>query len=630
MKDGFVKVSACSPKLHLANCQENAKEIITLIKQCNKINSKVIVFPELCITGYSCGDLFLQHSLLDNALKALKTIVESTKNADAIIVVSLPLEINNKLYICAAVINKGIILGLIPKTFIPNYTEFYELRHFTSSKQADFNQITLFENIIPFGIDLIFSCENILDLKIAVEICEDLWVPNSPSINYCLAGANIICNPSASNETLGKAKYREDLVKIQSAKLICAYLYSSSGYGESSTDLVYSGQKLIAENGVIQSNNNPIIEKQTEILHSDIDLQLLNYERRRINCFIPEENSKFRYIGFFLNKIDYIIKRKFSKSPFVPSIKEDIESRCNEITSLQSLGLKRRIEHINPKKLIIGISGGLDSTLALLVLKRAVDELKRPSSDIIAITMPCFGTSERTYNNAKKLIKCIGAEFREINISNDVNNHFKTIKHSGKHDIAYENAQARERMQVLMDIANMDDGIVIGTPDLSEIALGFSTYNGDHMSSYAVNCGVPKTLIRYLILYFAHKSEQHLKEVLLSIIDTPVSPELLPTNNGEIAQKTEEIIGEYILHDFILFYFIRYGFSKNKILRLLKIAFTNEYDEIVLKNTLDIFYSRFFANQFKRSCMPDGPKIGSVSLSPRGDFRMPSDCKNYE
>jgi NAD+ synthase (glutamine-hydrolysing) len=629
MKDGFIRVAATGPKLKLADCSQNAKEIIKQIEVLNENNAKLIVFPELCITGYSCGDLFLQRTLLENALEALKDIVSASFNSDALIAIGMPLDIFGKLFNCGVIIKGGKILGVVPKTFIPNYTEYYEVRHFTSAMETSIREIKLMGSAVPFGTDLIFKCENIQDFNIAFEICEDLWAPNSPSIDYALGGATVIANLSASNEILGKAKYRENLVKMQSAKLLSAYIYSSSGYGESTTDLIFSGQKLIAENGVLLARTKNSINDIDTIITADIDFQVLNHERRRTNTFKPIIKNEFRFINFTCEEIRYDLNRNISKTPFVPSIKEDRDERCEEIISLQANGLMRRIEHIYAKKLVIGISGGLDSTLALLVLAKALNELNRSNHDIIAVTMPGFGTTGRTYSNAKKLIEYIGAEFREINIKADVQSHFKTIGHNGEPDVTFENAQARERMQILMDIANMENGIVVGTPDLSEIALGFSTYNGDHMSMYGVNSGVPKTLIRYLINSFAEKSEDELKNVLLDIIDTPVSPELLPHQDGKITQKTESIIGDYLLHDFILFYFIRYGFSKEKILRLLEYAFSDTYNEETLKNTLDTFFKRFFANQFKRSCMPDGPKIGSVSLSPRGDFRMPSDCQNF-
>lgn len=623
MKDGYIKVACATPEVKVADCEYNSKKIIELIKKANDKEISLIVFPELCITSYTCLDLFFQKELLDSAETALTKIVEETKNLNIISIVGLPIKKGGELYNCAAVIYQGQILAFIPKSYLPNYAEFQECRYF--SEACKFEKIILHGNEIPIGSNIVLCCKNIEGFKFGVEICEDLWVKNPPSNFLCDCGANIIANLSASNEVVGKSEYRRELVKHQSAKLISAYLYADAGYGESTTDLVFSGQNIIAEDGVILKESSLF---SSGILFTEIDIQKIESERRRNNTCKTSAVTNEIYFEFKEKNVS--LSRTFEKHPFIVSNKTKLNQRCDEILKIQSMGLVKRLDHIGCKKVILGLSGGLDSTLALIVAVHAFDKLKLSKSNIIAITMPCFGTSPRTYNNAKKLANIYNISLREIPITDSVTKHFNDISHDiNNHDITFENAQARERTQILMDIANKENAIVIGTGDLSELALGFATYNGDHMSMYSVNASIPKTLVKSLVSYEANNLDSKDALILNDILDTPVSPELLPPNDDDISQKTEDIVGPYELNDFFLFYFVRYAFKPQKILRIAKIAFKGIYDDKTIKKWLIIFIKRFFSQQFKRSCMPDGPKVGSVALSPRGDFRMPSDaCVN--
>lgn len=624
MRQGFIKVAAVTPKIKVADTQHNANVICRELDLAQAAGAKVIVCPELCITGYTCGDLFLQEILLEGSIKALLEIKNHTKNKDYICFVGLPIVYRQKLYNVAACISNGEILGLIPKTHIPNYSEFYELRHFTPG-QEDLGYYELDEDEIPFGTDILFQCEEMPSLQIAAEMCEDLWIVNPPSIRHVMAGATIVVNLSASDETTGKDLYRSELVSGQSARLVCAYIYADAGEGESTTDLVFAGHNLIAENGIILAESKRF---ENEMVVGDIDLKRLEAERRRLTTFVASDEECYTLVKFSLKVEETKLNRFFNPTPFVPSQKSDRDRRCEEILSIQSMGLKKRLEHTNCKTAVIGISGGLDSTLALLVTVRAFDLAGISREGIVAVTMPCFGTTDRTYNNAVHLIRELGASFKEIDIQEAVKLHFIDIGHdSSVHDVTYENSQARERTQILMNIANMEGGMVIGTGDMSELALGWATYNGDHMSMYGVNSSVPKTLVRHLVQYFADIcKEEKLRKVLLDVLDTPVSPELLPPKDGEIAQKTEDIVGPYELHDFYLYFVMRFGYAPSKIYRIAKIAFKELYDEEVILKWLKTFYYRFFSQQFKRSCLPDGPKVGSVAVSPRGDLRMPSDA----
>lgn len=624
MKDGFIKVAAATPDIKVCDCPYNSGNIIKMINQANEQKIKLLVFPELCVSGYTCLDLFLQETLIKSSLDSLFDIVNSTKNLDMIVIVGLPLSKNHNLYNCAAVILNGDILGIIPKTFIPNYGEFCEARYFVKAPK-DNSTISLKGKTYPFGNKLIFKCKEIQEFLLAVEVCEDLWSPNSPSISHALSGASIIANLSASNEVVGKSDYRKMLVSSSSAKLICGYVYSSAGNGESTTDLVFSGHNMIAENGSILKESTLF---ENSIISTEIDLQRIDFERRKINSFKSNDNSNYLTIPFSLNVEQTTLSRKINRHPFVPNNKETRENRCETILSIQSMGLKKRIEHTRAKSIILGVSGGLDSTLALLVSVRALEKLEQPNSDIIAVTMPCFGTTDRTYKNAVELAKALGTNLKEINIKNEVLSHFEDINHDPTcHDTTFENAQARIRTLILMDIANKYNGIVVGTGDLSELALGWATYNGDHMSMYSVNSSVPKTLIQTLVRHeMETTTNEKLRKTLGDILDTPISPELLPATDGQISQKTEDLVGPYELHDFFLYYAIRWGLETQKVLRLAKYAFDKDYNEETIKKWLQVFYKRFFSQQFKRSCMPDGPKVGSITLSPRGDFRMPSDA----
>lgn len=624
MKYGFVKVAAATPKIRVADCEFNANQIIAQINEAEKNGASLVVFPELCVTGYTCSDLFLQSALLNAAKDAVKKIVFETAELDIISIVGTPIALRQSLFNCAVVIYKGKILGIVPKINIPNYSEFYEARHFTSGKHFDEGlfEFNGFDNVY-FGSNLIFACRQMPDFSFAVEICEDLWTPESPSVELALSGANIICNLSCSDDVIGKAQYRRNLVKMQSGKLICGYIYSDSGFGESTTDMVFSGQNIISENASILAESKRFT---TGIIYADVDVAKLSSERRRTNTF-PHKKDNF-VIEFDMNLKRTRLSRTFPQMPFVPADKTDLANRCEEIITMQATGLATRLAHTGIKNVVLGLSGGLDSTLALIVCVHAFDMLFLDRKNIHTVTMPCFGTTKRTKSNAQLLAEAYGVSFEDIDITLAVRQHFSDINHNESiTDITYENSQARERTQILMDLSNKYSGLVIGTGDLSELALGWATYNGDHMSMYAVNVSIPKTLVRYLTAYEAEKSEGILKNVLLDVLDTPVSPELLPPdNNGEIAQKTEDVVGPYELHDFFLYYLVRFGFSPSKIYYLAKQSFEGKYDNPTIKKWLTVFIKRFFSQQFKRSCLPDGPKVGSVTLSPRGDWRMPSDA----
>lgn len=623
MKDGFIKVAAATPEIKVADCNYNTQNILDMIKKADKENALLIVFPELCITGYTCSDLFLQNILLDSAEKSIDTICKETKDLEIISIVGIPIRCSGILLNCAVVIKKGEILGIVPKENIPNYQEFYEARHFSSGNEYGGTEIILLGKNYKVG-SYLFKCNNIKNFSFGVEICEDLWIPLSPSVNLAMRGATIICNLSASDEVIGKKKYRRSLVNSQSSKLICGYIYSDAGTGESSTDLVFSGHNLISEYG------NTLNESElfsTGIIYSEIDVDKLSSERRKITTFKPIKNDEDLTVTFTMPLRDIKLTRKFQPNPFVPKDSSMLMERCEEILAMQANGLATRLRHTNSQTVVLGLSGGLDSTLALIVCVHAFDILRKDHKGIIAVTMPGFGTTKRTKGNAEYLSEAYDVSFLDINISDAVSQHFKDIgQNAENHDVTYENSQARERTQILMDIANKNNGLVIGTGDLSELALGWATYNGDHMSMYAVNASIPKTLVRHLTAYEASQSNGKLKDVLLDILDTPVSPELLPPKDGEIYQKTEELVGPYELHDFFLYYIMRFGFTPSKIFRIAKLAFNGKYSDETILKWERTFIRRFFSQQFKRSCLPDAPKVGTVTLSPRGDFRMPSDA----
>ena len=625
MRDGFISVACGTPKLRLADCHYNAEQTFTMMRQAEKSGVKVLVLPELGLTGYTCGDLFYQDTLLRGAEEALSTVLAATRNLEVVTAVGLPVRINNKLYNCAVIIQRGLILGLVPKTHLPNYGEFYEKRQFAPAPENGAYVTLCGQDHVLFQAGQVFRCDNIPDLALGFEICEDLWTPDSPSVNMAQAGATIIGNLSASNDLIGKDSYRRQLVTMQSAKLLCGYIYSSSGEGESTSDVVFGAHQLIAENGTL------LAERRFDggLLISEIDVQRLAYERRRTQ--VMDAATAPDGVTFSLTLSPTKLTRYVAPMPFVPEGKEDRDARCREILLIASLGLKQRLEHTGAKTAVVGLSGGLDSTLAVLITGLAMKMLDRPMTDIVAVTMPCFGTTDRTKNNAVILAERMGATLRTVDISGSVRSHFKDIGHDMEdHSVTFENGQARERTQVLMDIANQTGGIVIGTGDLSELALGWCTYNGDHMSMYAVNCSIPKTLVRHLVRYLARdnaKKDEELRDVLEDILDTPVSPELLPAVKGEIAQKTEDLVGPYELHDFFLYYIVRWGFGPKKVFRLAEYALGKQYSREVILKWLKTFYRRFFSQQFKRNCLPDGPKVGSVAFSPRGDWRMPSDAK---
>ena len=624
MKDGFVSVACGTPKLRLADCNYNAEQTFTMMRKAEKAGAKVLVLPELGLTGYSCGDLFYQDTLLRSAEEALSTVLTATRNLEVVTAVGMPLQINNKLYNCAVIIQKGLILGVVPKTHLPNYGEFYEKRQFAAAPEEN-GTVTLLGKPVPFGNKLVFRCADMPDLALGFEVCEDMWAPCSPAVDLAAAGATVIGNLSASNDIIGKDSYRRQLVTMQSAKLLCGYVYSSCGEGESTSDVVFGAHQMIAENGTM------LAERRFDggLLVSEVDVQKLCYERRRTQMF--DKTPVVQEIPFSLTVSETKLTRYVAPQPFVPEGKEDRDARCREILLIASLGLKQRLEHTGAKTAVVGLSGGLDSTLAVLITGLAMKMLDRPMTDIVAVTMPCFGTTDRTKNNAVILAEQMGATLRTVDISASVRSHFKDIGHDMEdHSVTFENGQARERTQVLMDIANQTGGIVIGTGDLSELALGWCTYNGDHMSMYGVNASIPKTLVRHLVRYLARdnaESDEALHDVLEDILDTPVSPELLPAVKGEISQRTEDLVGPYELHDFFLYYILRWGFSPRKVYRLALYALGKQYSREVILKWLKTCYRRFFSQQFKRNCLPDGPKVGSVALSPRGDWRMPSDAK---
>lgn len=629
MLDGFIRVGAASPRLKVADVDYNISEILDCAKKASDELCSLLVFPELSITGYTCGDLFYQKALLDKAKKGMYKLAKETADLNTIIVAGLPLEVCGKLYNCACVIYKGEIIGIVPKTNIPNYNEFYEMRHFTPYEDLG---LVYVDDEICFGPS-VFNCAG---FGFAIEICEDLWVPYSPSVDYAAHGAKIICNLSCSDEIIGKASFRRDLVKMQSAKLMAAYIYADAGIGESTQDLVFAGHDVIAENGQILAESSKFADgiNDSVIIYADIDLERLDADRKRTNTFISDVTGDdyINSLSFTAYLPDITPSRKISKTPFVPENDEDLAERCEDILNMQAAGLLTRLKAINCSKAVIGLSGGLDSTLALIVTIHAFDKLGLDRKGIITVNMPGFGTTARTKNNAMSLASEYGCTLREISISESVMQHFKDIRHDPEvRDITYENSQARERTQILMDIANQEGGIVIGTGDMSELALGWATYNGDHMSMYGVNCSIPKTLVRYLVSYEAKRTKavsESLSCALADIVDTPVSPELLPpTEDGKISQKTEEQVGPYELHDFFLYYMIRFGFTPSKIYRMALTAFDGKYDKDIIYKWEEVFIKRFFAQQFKRSCIPDGPKVGTVCLSPRGDWRMPTDAK---
>ena len=630
MKDGFIKVCACTPKIKVADVDYNVSEIIKHMYDAADNGAKVIVFPELCVTGYTCQDLFLQGRLLDKALEGLDQIIEATGSIDSLVFVGVPLEVDGKLYNTAAALYGGNVLAFIPKRNLPNYAEFYEARHFYPGF-ADPVCIGYKGVDVMMGQNIIFTTPAVKGLQIACEICEDLWVADTPSTRHAMNGANLIVNLSAGNELIGKKEYRRMLVKSTSARLICGYVYAGAGDGESTQDLVFSGHNLICENGSTLAESKCFT---TGAIYGDIDVERLRTERRRMTTFKVEDPSKEREtnnyakITFDIEHGETVLNREFYSMPFVPADDEERNDRCEHILSIQSEGLKKRLLHTGVKKAVVGLSGGLDSTLALLVMAKAFDKALLPRDGMVAVTMPCFGTTDRTYNNALTLAKCLGAELIEVNIEKAVRQHFEDIGHDeSDHSVTYENCQARERTQVLMDIANKVGGLVIGTGDMSELALGWATYNGDHMSMYGVNAGVPKTLVRHLVRYYADTcGDAELKKALLDVLDTPVSPELLPPENGTISQITEDLVGPYELHDFYLYYMLRCGFAPAKVYRVAKQAFAGVYDDETILKWLKTFYRRFFAQQFKRSCLPDGPKVGAAAVSPRGDLRMPSDA----
>ncbi len=624
MKDGFIKLAAATTDIRVADTEYNTDKIIKTMLEADRNGAKLIVFPELCITAYTCGDLFLQRSLTDGAIEGLDRIKKATESIDITAVVGLPVIVDNMLYNCAAVVNHGHIKGLVPKMNIPNYSEFYEQRHFMEGS-AEVRYIDFLGEGVPFGSNILFTAKAMPEFVLGIEICEDLWTVNPPSNSHALAGATVIANLSASDELISKAEYREMLVKSQSARLYSVYIYSDAGYGESTTDLVFAGDDIISENGTILARTERFTNS---CVYAAADLERLTSERRKTTTFRNSGMKEYTYAELEMKKTDTVLDRYIDKTPFVPNDLNEREKRSEEILTIQSRGLAKRLEHTWSKTAVIGVSGGLDSTLALLVTARAFDYLGKNREGIYAVTMPCFGTTSRTYNNAVNFAKSLGVTFMEVNIREAVLKHFEDIGQDPEnYDVTFENCQARERTQVIMDIANKTGGMVIGTGDLSEMALGWATYNGDHMSMYAVNAGVPKTLIRYLVDYEASRTKNDLLKITLQdILDTPVSPELLPPKDGEIAQKTEKIVGPYELHDFFLFHLLRYGYRPSKILRLAVKAFEGEYDRAFILEWLKTFYRRFFRQQFKRSCMPDAPKVGTVALSPRGDWRMPSDA----
>jgi len=652
-KIGLIRAAAVTPVLKVANPDFNTEEMIKCMKEAEKNGAGIILFPELCISGYSCGDLFYQEFLYNKSMDGLKKIADATKELSAVVVTGCYIRLENNLFNCAALLQDGRVRGVVPKMFLPNYKEFYEARWFASGNRIaeSVKSVRLFGYDVPFGHLMFVDDEN--ELKLGIEVCEDLWVPVTPGSFLALNGAHIILNPSASNETVAKSDYRRNLISMESAKNICCYVYASSGVHESTTDLVFGGHKLIAENGNLLAES-ALFERNSSITYGDLDCERIKFERTYGQNFEESTSAYGDRIAFtkvplaplrLLDPAKDTLIRKYQKNPFVPADPATMDQRCREIFSIQAAGLAKRMEHTRSKKAVVGISGGLDSTLALLVCVETFKLIGKDPKDIIAVTMPGFGTTGKTYTNAQTIMRLFGTDMREIPIREAVTQHFRDIGHDPScRDVTYENAQARERTQILMDIANKEGGLVVGTGDLSEVALGWSTYNGDHMSMYGVNTSVPKTLVRFVIKWVMdHKlagpgeekdfslDNKLLRTTLQDIMDTPISPELLPPDEaGEIAQKTEDTVGPYTLHDFFMFYTIRYGMSPKKLLYIAKSTFADEYPEEFIKKWLVVFYRRFFSQQFKRSCIPDGPKVGSVSLSPRGDWRMPSDADPSE
>lgn len=629
MKDGFVKIGTAVPSLKVADCTYNAEQIVKLTTKAAEQGTLVLTFPELCVTGYSCADLFTHEALIKAAESALVKIISQTSALDTLIFVGLPVRVQGKIYNCAAAIFKGKLLALIPKKVLPNYSEFSEVRHFTPAPSATVD-ISFAGQVCPFGNKVIFNHSFLPELAVAAEICEDVWSQTPPSVAHCMAGATLIVNLSASPESIGKPELRRNLVTAHAARNICAYVYANCGSYESTTDAVFSGHSFICENSKVLAENLPFENK--ELVLADIDVKRIDSARVTQNNFVSEINPEYRYIPFDTPMVKTELTRSFTKRPFVPEDTAQREKRCSFILDMQATALAKRLRHTNAKTAVIGVSGGLDSTLAIIAAVHSMKLLGRPASDILAITMPCFGTGKRTRTNAEVLCERLGVSFDCVDIADAVKQHLADIGHDETtYDVTYENAQARERTQVLMDIANKQGGLVIGTGDLSEAALGWCTYNGDHMSMYGVNCDVPKTLIRYIVKYYADIcGDEVLKNVLYDILDTPISPELVPSKAGEMSQRTEDIIGDYDLHDFFLYYFFRFGFTPEKILRIAYATFDGVFTAEHIKKTLETFIKRFFTQQFKRSCTPDGVKVGSVALSPRGALKMPSDASYAE
>lgn len=628
---GFIRVGAIVNKLALANPLKNAEVIIKEIKKAETLGVSIVTTPELSLSGYTCGDLFLQEQLLDDSIKALEQVLNETKDIDIISILGMPLRHDNQLFNCAAVITKGKILGVIPKTYIPNYQEFYEARWFSSSKELITEEIEILGQLVPITTNILFQDKTLKEATFGIEICEDLWTVNPPSNNHALAGATMIFNLSSSNELIGKQEYRKSLVSSQSARTISAYIYASSGVMESTSDILFGGASMIYENGSILAENKRF-ELESNIITADIDVLKLANDRIKNRSFMKNTNlEEYKIIKLDIKDNIKELNREYKEYPFVPSNELERNKRCEEIIEIQSTALARRLIQVGNPKCVIGMSGGLDSTLAFLVIVKAYEKLKRNPKDIIGITMPGFGTTDRTYQNSIDLVKEYGGTLKEISIRDAALLHMKDIGlPETDRSVTYENIQARERTQILMDVANMENGLVIGTGDLSELALGWCTYNGDHMSMYAVNTSIPKTLVRYLVAWVKDTTDGKKKEVLQDILDTPISPELLPPDEaGNILQKTESSIGPYVLHDFYLYHFLRYGATPKKIYTLAKHTFKNSFSKEEIKKWLKVFIRRFFTQQFKRNCIPDGVKVGSISLSPRGDLRMPSDA-NYE
>ncbi|MBR2951047.1 MAG: NAD(+) synthase [Lachnospiraceae bacterium] len=624
MRQGFVKAAAATPKIKVADPAFNAQAVCEQLKEAYAAGAKIIVFPELCLTGYTCGDLFWQDTLLEEAKEALVSVMAATAGHDALVFVGLPLEKDSKLYNVAAVVQNGKVLAFIPKKQLPDYAEFGEARYFTPGEgwAEDF----WFEGTqVSFGRNILFSISGVNGLTVACEICEDLWAAEQTTSAHALAGANVIVNLSAVDAVVGRDAYRQKLLEVTSARLHLGYICAAAGEGESTQDLVFGGQNMIAENGRVIAQSKPF---ETGVLCTELDIQKLRFDRRRNSSFAAANNDEYEVISVAFTVEETALTRKFAQMPFIPQDPAERAKRCEEILTIQAYGLKKRMEHTFCKSAVVGVSGGLDSTLALLVTAKACDLLGIERSSILAVTMPCFGTTNRTYENACKMATTLGAVLREVNIKDAVNTHFRDIgQDPDKHDVTFENSQARERTQVLMDLANQIGGMVIGTGDMSELALGWATYNGDHMSMYGVNGSIPKTLVRHLVQHYADTCEsKELAAVLLDVLDTPVSPELLPPVDGSISQKTEDLVGPYELHDFFLYYMLRFGFGPKKIFRMALYTFAGIYEEEVIRKWLKTFCRRFFTQQFKRSCLPDGPKVGTVGVSPRGDLRMPSDA----